>query len=73
MKTCLETIKEEQLKRNIPIDKKLDPNQTGIMGEDFTKITTTLGNIDSKITSSNPDFAAQMVKYFKEINFKKVM
>jgi poly-gamma-glutamate system protein len=71
MKTSLQTIKEERLKRNIPIDNKLDPNQTGIIGEEFTKITTTLGNIDSKRTSSNPDFAALMVKYFKEINLKK--
>jgi poly-gamma-glutamate system protein len=71
MKTCLETIKEERLNRNIPIDKRLDPNQTGIIGEEFTKITTTLGNIDSKRTSSNPDFAALMLKYFKEINLKR--
>jgi len=64
MKTCLEIIKEERLNRNIPIDKRLDPNQTGIIGEEFTKITTTLGNIDSKRTSSNPDFAALMLNCY---------
>jgi poly-gamma-glutamate system protein len=71
MKISLQTIKEEQLKRNILVDQKIDPNQTGVIGADFTKITTTLGNLDSKRTSSNPAFAALMIKYFKEINLTK--
>ena len=71
MKTCLETIKEERLKRNIPLDIGLDPNQTGIIGKEYTELTTTLGNLEAKRTSTNPAFAALLVKYFKEANLKK--
>jgi len=71
MKTCLETIKEERLKRNIPLDIKLDPNQTGIIGKEYTQLTTTLGNLEAKRTSTNPAFAALLVKYFKEANLEK--
>jgi len=71
MKSSLEAIKEERLKRAIPLDAKLDPNQTGIIGEEYTRLTTTLGNLTAKRTSTNPAFAALLVKYFKEANLKK--
>jgi poly-gamma-glutamate system protein len=71
MKTCLETIKEERSKRKIPLDIKLDPNQTGIVGKEYTQLTTTLGNLEAKRTSTNSAFAALLVKYFKEANLEK--
>ena len=71
MKSSLEVIKEERLKRNIPLDIGLDPNQTGIIGKEYTQLTTTLGNLEAKRTSTNPVFAALLVKYFKEANLKK--
>jgi poly-gamma-glutamate system protein len=71
MKSSLEAIKEERLKRNIPLDVGLDPNQTGIIGKEYTQLTTTLGNLEAKRTSTNPAFAALLVKYFKEANLKK--
>jgi len=71
MKSSLEVIKEERLKRNIPVDVKLDTNQTGIIGGEYTRLTTTLGNLAAKRTSTNPAFAALLVKYFKEANLKK--
>ena len=71
MKSSLEAIKEEQLNRAIPLDVKLDPNQIGIIGDEYTQLTTTLGNLEAKRTSSNPAFAALLVKYFKEANLKK--
>ena len=42
MKSSLEVIKEERLKIGIPLDIGLDPNQTGIIGEEYTELTTTL-------------------------------
>ena len=71
MKSSLEAIKEERLKRDIPLDMGLDPNQTGIIGEEYTELTTTLGNLEAKRTSTNPAFAALLVKYFEEVNLKK--
>ena len=71
MKSSLEAVKEERLKRNIPLNIGLDPNQTGIIGKEYTELTTTLGNLEAKRTSTNPAFAALLVKYFKEANLKK--
>ena len=71
MKSCLVAIKEERLKRGFPIDLELDPNQTGIIGEEYTRLTTTLGNLFAKRTATNPAFAAMLVKYFKEAHLKK--
>ncbi|MEA2022325.1 MAG: poly-gamma-glutamate system protein [Candidatus Caldatribacteriota bacterium] len=71
MKRSLQIIKEERLRRNIPLDLELDPNQTGVIGEEYTRLTTTLGNLSAKRTSTNPAFAALLVKYFKEVNLKK--
>ncbi len=71
MKSSLEVIKGERLKRNIPLDVALDPNQTGIIGEEYTQLTTTLGNLEAKRTSTNPAFAALLVEYFKEANLEK--
>ncbi len=71
MKNSLEVIKEGRLKRKIPLDIELDPNQTGIIGKEYTQLTTTLGNLAAKRTCTNPAFAALLVKYFKEANLKK--
>ncbi|MEA3110194.1 MAG: hypothetical protein QOI88_4799, partial [Gammaproteobacteria bacterium] len=40
----------------------IDPNRTGMIGSEFTTITTTLGDIASKRTTTNPDFAAALVR-----------
>jgi poly-gamma-glutamate system protein len=39
-----------------------DPNRTGMIGSEFTAITTTLGDLASKRTTTNPDFAAAVVR-----------
>ena len=38
MKSSLEAIKEERLKRAIRLDLSLDPNQTGIIGEEYSQL-----------------------------------
>lgn len=70
MQTCLEEIKEEKIHRGIVIDPKYDINKTGIIGEEYNGITTTLGSLDSKRTSANPNFAAVMVELMKKAGFK---
>jgi len=66
MKESLRAISEERIAKGIQIDEQTDPNKTGIIGEEYTRLTTTLGNLSAKRTSANPDFAALMVKYFKQ-------
>ncbi len=68
MSEAIDAIRTEKETRQIPINIQLDPNRTGLIGEEYTPITTTLGNLSAKRTSTNPDFAALMVKYFKQVN-----
>lgn len=63
-------IKNERVRRNIPIDKSIDINETGLMGEEWSGISTTLGSEEAKRSSTNPDFAALIVKKLKELNLK---
>jgi len=60
------SLQKEKTLKNIPTSNELDPNQTGLIGMEFTPLTTTLGNLTAKRTSTNPDFAALMVKFMKE-------
>jgi hypothetical protein len=64
-------ISKERLRRGIAIDKNLDENETGVIGLEWSGITTTLGEIEAKRVSTNPDFAALLVKIFKEQGLKK--
>jgi poly-gamma-glutamate system protein len=66
MHGCTLAIAQERTARGISIDAELDPNGTGLIGAEFTPITTTLGVLEAKRTSTNPAFAALMVRYFVE-------
>lgn len=71
MKKSMEAIKEEKLKKNLNIDKSFDVNETGLIGIEMSPITTTLGSIESKRTSTNPNFAAVVVDMLKELKVEK--
>lgn len=66
MKRCTAAIRNYRLRSGLPIDPELDPNGTGLIGDEFTDITTSVGNLEAKRTATNPAFAALMVRYFKE-------
>ena len=66
MRDCSLAIAEERTAREIHIAPELDPSGTGLIGAEFTPITTTLGVLEAKRTSTNPAFAALMVRYFLE-------
>jgi poly-gamma-glutamate system protein len=46
-----------------------DPNRTGLIGVEFNEMTTTIGSLTSKRTSTNPDFAALIVRFLHELGF----
>ncbi|MBN2286168.1 MAG: poly-gamma-glutamate system protein [Tissierellales bacterium] len=71
MKEAITLIKEYKLENNILINSHLDINETGIIGDDFTEITTTYGDLESKRTSSNPNFAAVVVDLIHELGLKQ--
>jgi poly-gamma-glutamate system protein len=45
----------------ITIDGAVDVNRTGLIGLESSPITTSLGNLEAKRTTANPDFAALVV------------
>lgn len=64
MQSALKQIRNEKDSKGIPIDLKNDPNQTGLIGCEYSMITTTLGHLDAKRTSVNPDMAALVCSIF---------
>jgi poly-gamma-glutamate system protein len=54
-------LRAERLRRGLAIDETADPNRTGLIGRDYTDLTTTLGGLPAKRTSTDPAFAAVVV------------
>jgi len=59
-------LKAYRMEEGIFIDDVNDPNQTALIGQESTLITTDRGNIDAKLSSTNPNFAAIIVQYLKD-------
>lgn len=73
-KTCEETfeiIKKARKSQNIPIDEINDPNQTGLIGYQYSSITSGRSDLQSKLTSTNPNFAALFVELLYQAGVKK--
>lgn len=64
-------IKEEKSLRGIPIDKNTDPRESGMIGMDFSPITTTLADAETKNASVNPDASALITKYLLSLGVKE--
>jgi len=47
--------------KHLRIDRKSDINQTGLVGLETSSTTTTLGNLEAKRTTTNPNFAGLLV------------
>jgi len=70
MARSLVSIRSHRLAKGLPIDRALDPNQTGIVGDEFTPLTTSLGAVEAKRTSANPAFAAVVARYYERAGLK---
>lgn len=56
--------------RSIPIDSSSDINRTGLVGTRLSPITTSLGNLEAKRTTTNPNFAGLIVYLLKKAGVK---
>jgi poly-gamma-glutamate system protein len=63
-------IKDATITMGIPIDRINDPNATGIIGVQYSPITTERGDLDEKLTSTNPNFAALIVELLKNAGLR---
>jgi poly-gamma-glutamate system protein len=64
-------LKNYRLEKGIFIDVVNDPNQTALIGQEFTLITTDRGDIEAKLSSTNPNFAALMVQFLKDADLRQ--
>ena len=64
------SVKAGKLARGMTIDPAIDVNQTGMIGHRWSGMTTTLGVLEAKRTSTNPDFAAVVVSLLKQCGAK---
>ncbi|MDP8267352.1 MAG: poly-gamma-glutamate system protein [Candidatus Tenebribacter davisii] len=71
MQEAESAIKDYRNDLGIYIDEVNDPNRTAMIGDKQSPIVTDRGDLTSKLTSLNPNFAAVIVEMFKEANLKK--
>lgn len=71
MQTAIDSIKAYRLGQGIYLDQLNDPNQTSLIGERQSLITTDRGDLTAKLTSLNPNLAAAMVNMLKHAHLKK--
>lgn len=70
-KDMLDFIKLYRDKNAVYIDNVNDPNETGIIGQEFTQITTGRGSLPVKLSTTNPNTSALIVELFKEAGLKE--
>lgn len=64
-------LKNNRLDKSVFIDVVNDPNQTALIGQEFTLITTDRGEIDAKLSSTNPNLAAVIVQLLKDADLRQ--
>jgi len=70
MAEALEALRKCQIEKGIVLDEKADRNRTGLIGVEFSSITTSVGSLEAKRTTTNPNFAALLVYLLKKAGVK---
>jgi len=71
MKQSLEVIRNYCIQNQINTDNPEDPRRTGLIGPEWSEITTTVGDPEAKRTTLNPNFAALIAYLLQEAGVKK--
>ena len=71
MKQSMELLKSTRMVSGIFVDDENDPNETGLVGSPFSLITTDEGDLDAKLTTLDPNFAAGMVELMDQLGLQK--
>lgn len=67
---CIQAVRRMKEEQGVSIDLTSDINHTGVIGQEYSDITTTLGNLEAKRTSTNPNMAAVVVDMFHELGLE---
>jgi poly-gamma-glutamate system protein len=71
MKQAQGLIRQEKEARGITVNIEDDPNGSGLIGEQYSDITTDRGLLDAKLMTTNPNFAAVAVDLFKKAKLQR--
>jgi poly-gamma-glutamate system protein len=71
MKQALDVLRKNRQEAGWALDEINDPNQSALIGTQYSLITTDQGYLGPKLTSMNPNFAAVIVQMFMEAGLKK--
>jgi poly-gamma-glutamate system protein len=71
MKKATETARLCRETKDIPINRRDDCNLTGLIGLESSVLTTSLGNLEAKRTTTNPNFAGLIVSLLNEAGVKR--
>ena len=71
MKAAMNELKNHRMEQSVFIDSENDPNETGLVGEPFSLITTDEGDLDAKLTTLDPNFSAIIVDLMYQLNLTK--
>ncbi|MEA3287675.1 MAG: poly-gamma-glutamate system protein [Candidatus Marinimicrobia bacterium] len=71
MKRAMQILKDDRLEEAIFMDDVNDPNETGLIGRQFTYLTTDEGDLNAKISVLDPNLAAMMIDYLIRAGVKQ--
>jgi poly-gamma-glutamate system protein len=71
MEAASRVLAAERQMRGLMQGREIDPNRTGMIGSEFTGITSTLGDLAAKRTTTNPDFAAALARVVAALNLPR--
>lgn len=66
MAGAVKDLKECRRSIALSVDCQNDPNETGLIGPNHSSITTSLGSLEAKRTTTNPNFAGLVVLLMRE-------
>lgn len=61
MEKAINIVGSEYEKSGLEIDETIDPNHTGLVGPENSELTTTLGHLEAKRTTTNPNMAGLII------------
>jgi poly-gamma-glutamate system protein len=71
MEEATDAIRTCRLRKGLKFDRSTDINATGLIGMEHSEITTSIGNLGSKRTSTNPNMAGLIVRLLKECGVRE--
>jgi poly-gamma-glutamate system protein len=66
MEKAIAIVGSDYVKSGIEIDETIDPNHTGLVGPENSELTTTLGHLEAKRTTTNPNMAGLIVHFLHQ-------